>query len=123
MKIENILNRYLAIKQKKDDLKTEEEKLKKMIDKKLGEEDSLDVGGYRFSRETRHTKRHNKQALRELIKDQDAIDRCMVPDNKLVKIILKEQEFSKEEIEKLNSFMMVESSSTSIKVKKINTKL
>ena len=123
MKEENILNRWLAIKQRKDDLKKEEEKLKKLIDKKLGEDDSLDVGGYRFLREIREVKKYNTKLLRETIKDVDAFNRCLVPENKLVKAILKEQEISKDKINTLNESMEIKSTSQSIKVKKINTKI
>jgi len=121
MKIDNILNRLLAIKLKKDDLAKEEKKLKDLVDKQMADMDRLDVGGYAFIRETRQTKRYTLPGLRDVLKDEDLINSCLAPDNKLVKKIIKDAKISKEDIRLLEEKMEVVSESTSISLKKINT--
>lgn len=114
----------LAIKAKKDDLAAEEKKLKALIDKKIGtESDSLDVGGYRFIRETRQTKRYNLGELRTVLGDEDLVNQCLVPDNTLAKRVLKEAKVDKDTIKRLTETMDVLKESQAIKLAKINTKI
>lgn len=122
MKIQTILNRLLTIKQKKDDLKKEEEKLKAIVDKQMGEEVRIDVDGYAFIRLTTVSRKYTIESLRKFLKDEDLINSCLEPSTVKVKKAVKTAGLSKQEAAELDSEMVVVGESESIKLQKINTK-
>ncbi len=121
MKIETILNRLLAIQTKMADLKKEQDDLKNQADKQIGDTNRLDVSGYAFIREFRQTKKYSMPELRRVIKDQDILESCLIPDSAKVKKALKQIKATKEQIAQLEQTMEVTGESISVKLLKVKT--
>lgn len=119
MKIDTIIDRLLAIKQKKSDLEKEERTLKGLVDNKMGKKKRMDVGNYAFIREERLQREYTMDGLREIFKDEDVVNSCLAPNKKLVVEMIKNRQLTKFEKDKLKKTMIVTGKTETISLKKL----